>query len=324
MEAQRQDEIGILTWMNRAWRRHLYARGIGVFLCGAILVALSFLERNLYESRVKLIYIHKDDLSLSKLATGTPGAMALRSLGLGELGGGVLLPDILQSRSLLSKVMRDSVEFQGRRQSIFEIYKNDDKEAPGAFERVLDAFRSTYSRASYDNRNDMVSLRVLAPSPVLSAYIANEMTGLLNEHLVKNSTEHASQQRTFIEGRLKTVSEELRQAELALKNFREENRAIQSSPTLRMEESRLIRKVSLNEQVVSTLTAQYELARIEAVKNLPVIDVIDAAVPPYKKALPHRSLRLITGFLLALMGIGFWDAFRFWRATQPSVNDSEQ
>lgn len=315
--------MGIVAWMFRAWRRRLWLRGGVVLVVGVAFVGLSFLERNFYASEARLIYVHKETPTLGSLASTGPGAMALRSLGLGELGGGVLLPDLLRSRSLLTTVLRDSVAFEDRRQPIHEIYRpvedDDEFDREQAFNMALDDFRLSYMSANYDNRNDLITLRVLAPSPELAAYITNRMTELLNERLVEDATRQAGQRREFIQGRLESVNEELREAELALKDYREDNRDIRSSPSLRMEESRLIRRVSLNEQIFTTLTAQYELTRIEELKNLPVIDVIEAGVPPYHKAIPNRRLQGMIGMLLAMFGIALWDAVRFWRATQPAI-----
>lgn len=324
METRRQDEIGIVAWMFHAWRRRLWLRGAIVLAAGVAFVALSYLERNLYASEARLIYVHKESPTLGSLASTSPGAMALRSLGLGELGGGVLLPDLLRSRSLLSTVLSDTVIFEGRRLPVHEIYRpvegDDETDREQAFNMALEDFRLSYMSSGYDNRNDLVSLRVLAPSPELAAYITNRMTDLLNERLVRDATQQAGQRREFIQGRLETVNDELREAELALKDYREDNRDIRSSPALQMEEARLIRRVQLNEQIFTTLTAQYELTRIEELKNLPVIDVIEAGVPPYRKALPNRRLQGMIGILLALMAIAAWDAVRFWRATQPAID----
>lgn len=322
MEARRQDEIGIVAWMFRAWRRWLWWRGAIVFLIGVGAVAFSYLERNFYAAEAKLIYVHTESPTLGSLSGTSPGAMALRSLGLGELGGGVLLPDLLRSRDLLATVLRDTVEFEGQRLPIHEIYspiEDDDADRARAFDMALDEFRLSYMSANYDNRNDLVSLRVLAPSPDLAAYMANRMTELLNARLVQGATQQAGERGEFIQGRLESVNDELREAELALKNYREENRDIGTSPALRMEESRLMRRVNLNEQIFGTLTVQYELTRIEALKNLPVIDVIEAGTPPYRKAMPNRRLRGLTGIFFALMGVALWDAVRFWRATQPAL-----
>ena len=130
------------------------------------------------------------------------------------------------------------------------------------------------------------------------------------------ATARARRQKSFIEGRLDSVKADLEKAEQALRDFREENRAIQDSPALRMQEGRLLRAVALNEQLYSTLAAQYELAKIEEVKNLPVIDVLDEATPPYRRAKPRRSFRFAAGLVLGFLALLVFDSTTYLHATQ--------
>jgi uncharacterized protein involved in exopolysaccharide biosynthesis len=52
----------------------------------------------------------------------------------------------------------------------------------------------------------------------------------------------------------------------------------------------LYRRVKVQETVFELLTQQYEMARIEEAKDLPVISVIDAPGIPEKKSFPPRVI----------------------------------
>jgi uncharacterized protein involved in exopolysaccharide biosynthesis len=54
-------------------------------------------------------------------------------------------------------------------------------------------------------------------------------------------------------------------------------------PALGLEYQRKFRELKFNENLYDILVKQYEMAKIDEAKNAPLIQVIDKAVPPYKK-----------------------------------------
>ncbi|MFZ0517190.1 MAG: Wzz/FepE/Etk N-terminal domain-containing protein [Acidobacteriaceae bacterium] len=61
-------------------------------------------------------------------------------------------------------------------------------------------------------------------------------------------------------------------------------------PRLAVPYADLYRQVRVQETVYELLTQQYEMARIEEAKDIPVVSVIDAPGVPEKKSFPHRLL----------------------------------
>ncbi|HEV2484005.1 MAG TPA: GNVR domain-containing protein [Terracidiphilus sp.] len=61
----------------------------------------------------------------------------------------------------------------------------------------------------------------------------------------------------------------------------------------------IYRQVTMNESIYETLTKQYEIAKVEEAKEIPLIKVLDPPSVPEKKSGPHRSYILIFGFLLS-------------------------
>jgi capsule polysaccharide export protein KpsE/RkpR len=61
-------------------------------------------------------------------------------------------------------------------------------------------------------------------------------------------------------------------------------------PRLAVPYADLYRQVRVQEAVYELLTQQYEMARIEEAKDVPVVSVIDAPGVPEKKSFPHRLL----------------------------------
>jgi hypothetical protein len=54
-----------------------------------------------------------------------------------------------------------------------------------------------------------------------------------------------------------------------------------------------LREVQKYEQLYVMLTAQYEEARIDEARDVVTVDVLDAPVPPERKAHPHRLLIIL-------------------------------
>ena len=97
------------------------------------------------------------------------------------------------------------------------------------------------------------------------------------------------------------VKSELEETESELKDFKERNRGYEDSPELFMIFSQLFREVEAKKQVYLTLQQQLELARIEEVKQSPILHVLDYAVPPIRKSFPRRSVFIFTSLLIGLL-----------------------
>ncbi len=84
------------------------------------------------------------------------------------------------------------------------------------------------------------------------------------------------------------------------------DRQLAALPETGLEISRMYRDVRTLEQVYVLLTAQYEQARIDEVRDVTTIEVLDPAVPPEKKAKPLRSMMVMAAFGLSLTAGVLW------------------
>ena len=87
-------------------------------------------------------------------------------------------------------------------------------------------------------------------------------------------------------------------------------------PRLAVPYANLYRRVRVQEAVFELLTQQYELARIEEAKNIPVVTVIDSPGIPEKKYFPPRLLLTLLCTFLAFAAASATIVVReHWRAT---------
>jgi Uncharacterized protein involved in exopolysaccharide biosynthesis len=107
------------------------------------------------------------------------------------------------------------------------------------------------------------------------------------------------------------LKSELESAELEFKDFKERNRGYEDSPELFMVFSRLFREVEVKKEVFLTLQQQLELARIEEVKQSPILHILDYAVPPARKSSPNRVLFLVVFVFLGLIYFSLSVVYRY-------------
>src|ERR1700757_2953699 len=82
--------------------------------------------------------------------------------------------------------------------------------------------------------------------------------------------------------------------------------SIRQLPILGVAWADLYRKTKVEETIFEVLTKQYEMARVEEVRAVPNIKVLDVAAVPERKSFPPRTLLIIFGTLLAIVGAASW------------------
>ncbi|NNE10184.1 MAG: hypothetical protein HKN20_16615 [Gemmatimonadetes bacterium] len=97
-------------------------------------------------------------------------------------------------------------------------------------------------------------------------------------------------------------------------------------PALSLQLADLTRELLVQDRVYQFLTSQLEDARIKQSRDMQVITILDAAVPPIKKSRPRRSLIcLLTAglslFLTAVLVIGADYYLRYAKTHEPSTTE---
>jgi len=68
------------------------------------------------------------------------------------------------------------------------------------------------------------------------------------------------------------------------------------------------------------LTKQYEIARVEEVRDLPTAQVLDSAVVPQKKSSPHRFYIMLGGMCFSFAcGFAWIYGVLYWKRTDPQL-----
>lgn len=147
----------------------------------------------------------------------------------------------------------------------------------------------------------VVEYSVTTPSAELSEKVASRMLQLLERFNVRNRQSRARAERAFIAERLDAVRADLAAAEESLQSFLEQNRRYENSPRLRFEHDRLNRRVVLQQQLYDHLAESYEEARIEEVRNTPLITIVDSPAVPAEPDPRRLVLKALVGLMIGGM-----------------------
>lgn len=230
-----------------------------------------------------------------------PGAAATSGESLDFYG------QLIRSHELLTEVIRTDYVVpidEGRdtiRGDLIALYEIDGTTPEERLKSAKQLLEERYVSVSpYRNANILV-LRTVAPWPDLAEEVNRRILTLVNEFNLGRRQTRAAQERDFLEGRLEQVRSELREAEEELQRFVEGNRRYSEAPETALQYARLQRRIRFGEQSYSSVVQALEQAEVEAIRNMPVITVVDR---PEGTALQTAPEPLVNGLLGLLLGGG--------------------
>jgi uncharacterized protein involved in exopolysaccharide biosynthesis len=172
-------------------------------------------------------------------------------------------------------------------------------------------------------KTGVITVTVHAKYPELSVQIAQGLLDQVNAFNLNRRQESASAEREFIERRLAEAQAQLSQAEDNLQGFLQENRDFRSSPSLQLEFDRLNRTVTSRQTLYNSLATSYEQAKIEEVRDLPVITILETPEMPIQPD-PHGGKRKVLLGILVGLAFGIVLAFLLDRlAANKKVHSDE-
>lgn len=157
-------------------------------------------------------------------------------------------------------------------------------------------------------KTGVVTLSVRASDPALAKQVADRMLQLLNAFNLRRRRTQASEERRFAEERLTQARAELRVAEDRLQSFLTRNRVYEHAPELRFEEDRLSREVNMRQQLYTSVAQAHEQARMDEVRDTPVITVIEQPNVPARPD-PRGLVKWFVVGLVVGLGLGVGLAF---------------
>jgi uncharacterized protein involved in exopolysaccharide biosynthesis len=173
----------------------------------------------------------------------------------------------------------------------------------GSRDAEIDIAASTLRTAITTNatrRTGIIMFIIAAPYPELAQQIATTMMTELDRYNTQRRRLAITAERAFVEQRLAEARAALTQAENNVEHFLELNREYKTSPKLSIESDRLDREVQMRQQLYTSLSAAYDKARIEEVRDTPAISIVE---PPDLPEYPDSSYGLRNTLLGAIAGM---------------------
>jgi uncharacterized protein involved in exopolysaccharide biosynthesis len=281
-----------------------------VFTC---VFYLYFLSVPTFESKAKI-------LPLGEQSMLTPGLGELgKTFGVNVGGGKVtltsakLIPEVLMSRSFALKILRTrfDTEAHGENKKLINIMgpKTDMSSIVLSMKdstRSISRFIKSFISVPKIKNKDLVKISINTYEPDLATNILKKVINELEETLKQNKKSRTSAKKVFINERISRVFSKLTDEENSLKIFRDKNRNIFSSPSLMLEQARLMREVELQTQVYITLKTQLEMIQIEENESSRIMEILDPPEMPILQKSPKPQELIIFALLLgAFVGSGF-------------------
>jgi uncharacterized protein involved in exopolysaccharide biosynthesis len=159
---------------------------------------------------------------------------------------------------------------------------------------AMKSFAKNMLVVTVDRPTGIVRLQVRTKNRQLSALVSRRLLDLVNDFNLRRRQTQAGAEREFDARRSQAALDSLHLAEAALADFRATNIDFSRSPRLGTREAELQRRVSLAQQIYTTIAQRYELANIEAVRNTPVVTVLDAP-EGLVEAQPRHTVAIVFG-----------------------------
>lgn len=288
-------------WLNR--KKIIY---INIIVLVLTLLYLIFMTKPYFQSTVTILpeYGSKSNM-LSQLS----GLASLAGVKVGDSAPTELYQNIITSETVLQEVVYSKYKTNEYPDSVnlikyFEIKVDDNNPELKKRKEFLLLYESLLQNriaTNVDRMTKILNVTVSMPEAQLSADVANNLVKALDLYIRTQRKSYATEQSFYIEKRTQQVKDSLSFAEDKLKSFREQNRITSQSPNLLLEQGRLLRNIEILQTVYIELTKQLEIAKIDQIKDAPVLNVKEFAKSPVKKAGPRRASTLVTFMFLSLL-----------------------
>jgi uncharacterized protein involved in exopolysaccharide biosynthesis len=263
-----EDEIDLLDYVE-VMVRHRWLIFWATVLCAVAGVLYAYRQPMVYQAEATLLPAEERNyLNLGGQEQGTAHSFYLN-----------ILESVATSRNVLQKEFEYEQDGHAQISTLMNYFDAKSvQQAIGALEEITD-FKVGGS--------GIITIGVKVGSPQLAAAVANEYIAQLTLYNAEKRGKQLKEQLAFIESRSDEIQQELGQAEEAVAEFERRNRNVVSgegaaflTPEQRTEYSRVQREVQIRSSLLTTILNQYEIARVEAKKEAPQIEVLSQAEPP--------------------------------------------
>lgn len=313
------DEISVIDIILFLWKYKVII-AISAILTTVLAIAYCFIAKESYTTQT-LFFTKTSSSSNSNIAS-------LASLAGISLGGNNsvdpsdYLDKVIQDKYFLTKIINRKWKFKGDSLYLHQIWElKPDTMLPDwryrfEMEKIEYIRNQNIFTITKDKRTGILTLNVKAPDPELSFELSLYTIDKISDYIRNSIQSQAKEKRLFVEKRIDEIKADLEKSENVLALFRERNFS-SSSPKIILEEMRLTRDVTMNQELYIQFQKQYELVLIEEKDDQTLVQIIKNPEVPVYRTWPKRKQIVVLSCIIGcsigctISGILFvWEKIR--------------
>ena len=271
------------------------------------LIAVSTLTVAILTAAVVLLIPNEYKSTATILPTGKSDKMAelkalagLSSSMSADANSSDLFPSILQSQMVRDAVLNHSYSFN-----------IGETKGPVVLSDYYDLTNADKLRAALagntgihaDRKTGVITVAFASHYPELSRQVLERYLQELENFNLYKRRSSARENALYLEQQVNAKQRELAVAEEALKLYQKVNRdwAGTSNPEILANLAKLQREAEVKNQTYLYLTREYEIAKFEAQKDMPIVRILDSPSLPATKSYPKRGLAVAMATVMAFI-----------------------
>jgi uncharacterized protein involved in exopolysaccharide biosynthesis len=216
-----------------------------------------------------------------------------------DISSSALYPQIVTSRTFAAKLLQKEfyTEKYGRILPLMAIFSYGTGTSNVGIDTLIIRLSGRIpSMINFStSEKPFLTLNVTTDEPQFSKDLANAVLEELDKLQREFKSKTVNEKKNYIEQQIVIAQSELEKLEENLKNFREANRRIDTSPSLMLKRDRMERNVQIQQGIFLTLKQQLELAKIEEVQKSSFVQILDYPSLPLTISNPPRQSSYILG-----------------------------
>ena len=284
----------------------------------AFIAAFTFGIMRVQEYRTTSTFLPQ--MATQATGTGVRGIAAQFGVGGTRVGESPeFYATLVTSMTLLREAAAATYQLSDGRQGLLSELYGLDVEGQEAVEASLELLQERV-RVDTEAATGLVIVTTIARWPSLAVAVNDTLLQRLNSFNLRRRQSVAAAERLFTETRLAAVQSELEAAEGLLQEFLDQNRQYTASPQLLFEAGRLQRRVDLHQQVYISLAGTHEQARLDEVRNTPLVTVVERPGALILQAGFSAPLLGVIAFIVVATLVGAFVLFWEWAVREAALN----
>lgn len=211
-----------------------------------------------------------------------------------------IFPVILRSHLIADSLLDHVYSFKNDgRDTSLTLREYIDRDDSDRLYRALAGMTSISS----DKRTGEITVKAETEYPEFSRQLVSGYITQLENWNLHSRRSKASERVEYLSRELQTRMDSLIMAEDALGDFQERNRnwSATTDAFIFKQLGRLKRDVEIKTKTYAYLLQEFEIARLDAHKDIPIVRVLDKATLPTQKSGPYRSITVIASGLISFL-----------------------